>query len=275
MPTFSLYWNEKWNPSSYQPISMLNLDFKILTIILENTKQLYRVCYQHGSSHFVPRRWKAFSQVEWRYLLRILKEFGLSASFISWGCLIYHATPPSLQTRINYSPSPFRREHSRAAPSHYFILVMVTLAIRTRGQTPIKLVTLGLVDHKILLYMEDITIFVSNPKHELIYSNSSIPLETFQVTPKKWQKTRTLQSWPPLNDFKITSDSIKYLCIRMPKNPKTRFDFIETLNKLNTEKWKTSPLSLTAHVNTAEMVSLLRFWYLFQSAPIFIPRSSF
>lgn len=102
-------------PASYRPVSMLNMDFKIFTKIFANRlNQHIETLIHSDQTGFIPNRYfffntrplinimhykyptgskqvilcldaeKAFDQVEWRYLFRVLESFGLGDTFPSW-----------------------------------------------------------------------------------------------------------------------------------------------------------------------------------------------
>lgn len=69
--------------------------------------------------------------------------------------------------------------------------------------------------------------------------------------------------------FKLSTEYIKYLGIKIIKRPRDLFksNFTEKLDKFkdNIEKWRTLPLSLIGRVNAVIRVSLPRFLYIFQN----------
>ena len=233
---------------------------------------------------------KAFDQVEWGYLLKVLEEFGLGASFISWVRLIYaHPTASILTNQDRSTPFALQRGTRQGCPLSplLFALAIEPLAISIRGHALIKPITLGGMDHKISLYADDIAIFVSDPEnsvpHLLQLIDSFGEVSGYTIN---WQKSELLSLTADLDptflantQFKTNLVSIKYLGIKLSKNPKTLFkiNFMERLNKLkeNVEKWRTLPISLIGRVNAIKMVSLPRFLYLFQNVPIYIPKSYF
>lgn len=142
------------------------------------------------------------------------------------------------------------------------------------------------MDHKISLYADDI-VFISDLEsatpHLLHLLKSFGDVSGYSIN---WQKSdftplstnlspRFLSTLP----FKLTTDYVKYLGIKISRKPDNLFksNFQVMLDKLkeNIEKWRTLPLSLVGRVNTIKMVSLSRFLYLFQNIPIFIPKSFF
>ena len=233
---------------------------------------------------------KAFDQVEWGYLLKVLEEFGLGASFISWVRLIYaHPTASILTNQDRSTPFALQRGTRQGCPLSplLFALAIEPLAISIRGHALIKPITLGGMDHKISLYADDIAIFVSDSEnsvpHLLQLIDSFGEVSGYTIN---WQKSELLSLTADLDptflantQFKTNLVSIKYLGIKLSKNPKTLFkiNFMERLNKLkeNVEKWRTLPISLIGRVNAIKMVSLPRFLYLFQNVPIYIPKSYF
>lgn len=128
-------------------------------------------------------------------------------------------------------------------------------------------------------------LFVSDPErsipHLLHLINSFGEVSGYTIN---WQKSKLISIANDLDPlfmtsthFKITSDYVKYLGIKISKKSSTLFklNFTEKLNKLkeNIEKWRTLPLSLIGCVIAVKMVLLPRFLYLFQNVPIFIPKS--
>lgn len=308
------------NPASYRPISMINLDCKIFTKILANRLNKCIECLVHkDQTGFIPNRYsffntrrvldimyykfhtdskhailcldaeKAFDQVEWSYLFRVLQKFGLGDLFISWVQMAYVNPTASVVTNQEKSfPFSLERGTRQGCPLSplLFALAIEPLAISIRENLLIRPISIGGVDHKISLYADDIAIFVTDPEqsvpHLLDLINSFGNVSGYTIN---WQKSDLVALGADLDpafvmstQFKI-SNSVKYLGIKITKNPNLLFkhNFLEMLNSLkkDIEKWRTLPISLIGRVNTVKMVSLPRFLYLFQNIPICIPRSYF
>lgn len=219
---------------------------------------------------------KAFDQVEWPYLMRVLEKFDLGPTFISWVRMLYAQPTAAVLTNLDRSSSfPLQRGTRQGCPLSplLFALAIEPLAISVREHSHIKPITLGGVDHKISLYADDVALFVSDPEQsiphllQLITSFGEVSGYTIN-----WQKSELI---PLANDldplflsstqFRIASDYVKYLGIKISKKPSALFklNFMEKLNKLkeNIEKWRTLPLSLIGRVNAIKMVSLSGFLY--------------
>lgn len=179
---------DETEPSSYRPVSMLNLDFKIFTKILANRlNKCIESIIHTDQTGFIPNRYsffnvrcvmdimyysfdkyskqailcldaeKAFDQVEWPYLTGVLEKFGLGPSFISWVRMIYFQPTASVLTNLDRSPSfPLQRGTRQGCPLSplLFALAIEPLAISVREHVLIKPITLGGVDHKISLYAD-------------------------------------------------------------------------------------------------------------------------
>lgn len=79
--------------------------------------------------------------------------------------------------------------------------------------------------------------------------------------------------------FRSSLQSFRYLGINVTKNFSDLFDhnFVPLLNRLSQDfnRWSLLPISLIGRVNCIKMSVLLKFLYLFQCIPIFIPKFFF
>ena len=194
--------------SNYRPISLLNVDQKILAKVLasrvqqalpalistdqtgfmagrnssSNTRRLLNII---GSPNPVLPEVvisldaeKAFDRVEWEYLYYVLSKFGFSSDFIAWIRLLYESPTAHILTNgVRSPPFALRRGTRQGCPLSplLFALAIEPLAIWLREEGRVEGITRNDVTHKLSLYADDLLLYVSNPA-------SSIPVITDILT---------------------------------------------------------------------------------------------
>ena len=252
---------DETDPASYRPIALLGCDLKVFTKILANrlNKCIANIIH-HDQTGFIPGRFsffnvrrlmnimysrhdkdskiailaldaqKAFDQIEWRYILAVIKEFGLGDGFASWVEMLHAAPTASVITNYNRSPIfPLQRSCRQGCPLSplLFAIAMEPLAISIRSHLSITLLILGKVDHRISLYADDMVLFLSHPEKslppllELIktfggFSGYTINWEKSELMPLVGDMDPDFLNNLP---FHITEDKIRYLGVVIPKNP--------------------------------------------------------
>lgn len=185
------------NVSAYRPISLLNVDIKILakimanrletvisTIIHEdqngfiknrqlshNLRRLFNIIYSNGPT-VQPEvlvsldAEKAFDRVEWTYLFSTLSRFGFGDSFISWLKLLYASPVASVQTNNCHSEffslSRSTRQGCPLSPM-LFAIAIEPFAISLRSMQEYTGVIRAKVEHKVSLYADDLLLYISHP----------------------------------------------------------------------------------------------------------------
>lgn len=160
------------DPGSYRPISLINVDCKVLTKVLamrlenilpgiihedqvgfvkgrsssDNLRRLLHLMFKSHQENtpvaaFSLDAEKAFDRVEWGFLLRVLEVFGFGSGFINWVKLIYKEPRASVLTNGQISPffqlSRGTKQGDPLSPL-LFILFLEPLAVAIREEAGIR-----------------------------------------------------------------------------------------------------------------------------------------
>lgn len=183
--------------SSYRPISLLNVDLKVLAKILAkrlehvipdiidpdqtgfikgrhsycNTRRLFNIIC-HLNRNLTPGilvamdAEKAFDRVEWSYMFDVMSRFGIGENFIKWVRLLYTSPKAAVLTNGVLSDSfALHRGTRQGCPLSplLFAIAIEPLAIYIRNNQKIYGVSIGNRQQKILLYADDILLTITNP----------------------------------------------------------------------------------------------------------------
>lgn len=184
--------------ASYRPISLLNVDLKILSKILATRlEDLLPVLINEDQTGFIKGRnscnnmrrllntiqkfhkqsidgvvvsldaQKAFDRVEMPFLFHVLEKFGLGVNFINWVRLLYNNPLSSVLTNgLRSSNFAIQRGTRQGCPLSplLFALVIEPLAEAVRRNEGIHGLSIGDRQHKITLYADDVLIFLTDPE---------------------------------------------------------------------------------------------------------------
>uniref|UniRef100_A0A4W5RYX9 Reverse transcriptase domain-containing protein n=1 Tax=Hucho hucho TaxID=62062 RepID=A0A4W5RYX9_9TELE len=182
--------------ASYRPISLLNVDYKILAKILAtrletvlpsiispdqtgfiknrhsffNLRRLFNIIYNPSVDNTSEAiisldAEKAFDRVEWKYLFYTLNKFGFGSKFMTWIKLLYSSPQASVRTNNTQSDRfPLQRSTRQGCPLSplLFALAIEPLAIALRSNPLIKGIVRYGHEHKLSLYADDLLIYTSN-----------------------------------------------------------------------------------------------------------------
>uniref|UniRef100_A0A669EVM6 Reverse transcriptase domain-containing protein n=1 Tax=Oreochromis niloticus TaxID=8128 RepID=A0A669EVM6_ORENI len=259
-------------PSSYRPISLINVDLKIIckalskrlekiTPLLIHPDQTGFIKGRHSSTNtrrllnlidysysknlettiFSLDAEKAFDRVNWKFLFTTLNKFGVGSSFISWLKILYNSPTACVRTNDQTSSSfcllRGTRQGCPLSPS-LFAIFIEPLAAAIRQNSVIKGIKCKNMEHKISLYADDVLLFLQNSQTnisgviELI--NSFARISDYSIN---WSKSTVLPincSFHNSSSTPLQSGNIKYLGINV--SPKladlTKLNHIPLLKKV-------------------------------------------
>lgn len=183
--------------SNYRPISLINVDLKIISKVLShriekiipdiihpdqtgfikgrhasnNTRRLYNLMHyssvqQKDTLIATLDAEKAFDRVNWKFLFTTLQKFGFGESFINWIKILY-TSPSATVTTNGLTSQSFTlhrgtRQGCPLSPS-LFTIFIEPLAAAIRQNPSIKGIETPQQTHKISLYADDILLFIQEP----------------------------------------------------------------------------------------------------------------
>ena len=307
--------------ASYRPISLLNVDVKILSKVLaERINKIISDIISTDQTGFVRGRYsfvnirkllnvvhspspcdlpevvvsldaeKAFDRVEWEYLFSVLNRFGFGPKLISWIRLLYSTPKAAVVTnRLCSQYFPLARGTRQGCPLSplLFILAIEPLAIKLRNEQGLHGINRMGIESKISLYADDLLIYVTDPMSCTpvilsILNNFS----SFSGYKLNYSKSMCF----PVNDkalliqeadlpFCLSKSGFKYLGVNIAPSFSELFNanFTPILEKQKSDfqRWSTLYLSLAGRINCIKMNVLPKYLYLFQSLPVFLPKSFF
>lgn len=183
--------------SSYRPLSLINVDAKILAKALAHRlENIVPTIVSHEQTGFVKGRQlffnvrtllniiysktttttpevvisvdaeKAFDRVEWDYLFTVLKKFGLGNVFISWIHLLYTSPQASISTN-GIQSSFFTLFHGtrQGCPLSPLLFALATepLSIFLRSSSTFTGISRLGTEFKSSLYADDLLLYISDP----------------------------------------------------------------------------------------------------------------
>ena len=198
--TITLLLKKDKDPSdcgSYRPISLLNVDSKIIAKVLSrrlenitpliisedqtgfikdrhsfsNIRRLLNIIHTSHSA-LVPEAVisldaeKAFDRIEWEYLLKVLQKFGFGDVFTSWVRLLYSSPQACVSTNSLRSPYfSLTRGTRQGCPLSplLFAIAIEPLSIALKSSPLLQGVRRGGIEHRVSLYADDLLLYVNDP----------------------------------------------------------------------------------------------------------------
>lgn len=244
---------------SYRPLSLLNIDVKILAkIIATRIQPFLTFLVRPDQAGFIPTRAtsqnirtiftmyhsldqdipataalldaaKAFDSVEWPFMLTVLRRMGFPDPLLKWIRMLY--TTPTARIRINGNTSPpidIHRGTRQGCPLSplLFALILEPLACKIRQKHREAALQFDLRPIGISLYADDMVIYTREPdKHLNSLIREYIKFEAYAGLKINWSKSviipLTTSTTQPNLDYplKWSTDPVKYLGIWIHRDP--------------------------------------------------------
>lgn len=229
---------------------------------------------------------KAFDRVEWRYLFRTLHRFGSGSSFINWVKLLYYNPRASVLTNGKKSLSfPLFRGTRQGYPLSpvIFALALEPLAAVVRKNMNIKGIQAGRMEHKLLLYADDILLLTRNPEtavpHKLTLIDSFSLISGYRINWGKSEAMPLSRFCPPdiRKNWKFEWKPLGIVYLGIKVTPGLKNIMIENLlpliqkieNKL--QSWTKLGLSLLGKINILKMITVPQINYITYLIPLSFP----
>lgn len=182
--------------SSYRPISLLNVDFKLLSKMLalrletvlpkiispnqtgfiknrhsfSNLRRLFNTIYNCPDTStpeavIALDAEKAFDRVEWGFLFHTLEAFGFGKNFIRWIKLLYSSPVASVRTNNMQSQYfPLQRSTRQGCPLSplLFALAIEPLSIALCSDARITGIFRNGIEQRVSLYADDLLLYISD-----------------------------------------------------------------------------------------------------------------
>uniref|UniRef100_A0A8C6M2I9 Reverse transcriptase domain-containing protein n=1 Tax=Nothobranchius furzeri TaxID=105023 RepID=A0A8C6M2I9_NOTFU len=259
-------------PTSYRPISLINVDRRIICKALANRlEKVTPFIILPDQTGFINSRQsstnsrrllnlidfsystnietsilsldaeKAFDRVNWKFLFATLHKFGFGNFFINMLQTLYSSPTACVRTNDQISASFCLQRGTRQgcplSPS-LFAIFIETLAAAIRQRTGIKDIKCKKIEHEISLYADDVLLFLRNSQSSLSQAieliNSFSRVSDYSIN---WSKSTVLPinfSFSKLLNTQLESGNITYLGFNV--SPKladlTKLNYIPLLKKV-------------------------------------------
>ncbi|KAF7655318.1 hypothetical protein LDENG_00057550, partial [Lucifuga dentata] len=286
---------------SYQPISLLGNDAKILSSILSNRMQRFLVkLINPDQTGFIPGHQGANNIRRALNLQSVARNSTYSTMFLSLDAekafdrwINTLNKDPISRVRVNgYCSEFFKlkkgvRQGSPVSPI-LFALCIEPLAemIRKNGQIE------GIIDgggtmHKIALFVDVILLFIKYPLFSVPALMHGLrkfgEVSGYKVNEGKSEAMMIKGSWPEQLDrevkFRWSKVGFRYLGVILTNNTSqlytANYDKLITQIIKDLERWELLPLSLIGRIETIKMNVLPRLLFLFHCLPVTVPASRF
>lgn len=306
---------DEHEPGSYRPISLLNVDQKILAKVLtnrlasvvseviaedqkgfmagcttsDNIRRLYaNILYSQGGRSILSLdAVKAFDRVEWPFLWEVMAGFGVGERFIGWLKVLYKE--PRAAVLVNGQQTEeflLRRGTRQGCPLSplIFALYIEPLAIKLRMEGGFEGFGCGGTEDRLSLYADDILLYIRNAKETLggvmgvikeFGEHSGLEIN--------WQKTILLPLEEEIRHQELRvlkrGESFRYLGIEVSAEPK---EYVELNVKPLLQKirrkcnvWMCLPIGMMDRISLVKMIILPQVLYVFKNSPSWIGKNVF